>query len=129
MNSYFVYIVRCDDDSYYTGITNDCVRRVYEHNHSRNKYSYTYKRRPVELVYSVEFEDVNQAISWEKILKRWNRKKKEAVINDEWEKLPGLARCKNITINFTPIPIRLLKYITRWNILKALNVMVSSVEP
>jgi len=66
MNPYFVYIVRCSDGSYYTGITNDCQRRIYEHNNSEDKKSYTYKRRPVELIYSSEFGDVNEAIAWEK---------------------------------------------------------------
>jgi len=92
MKSYFVYIVHCSDGSYYTGITNDCVRRVYEHNNSEDKKSYTFRRRPVELVYSSEFEDVYDAISWEKIVKRWSRNKKEAMIRGEWKKLPELAK-------------------------------------
>lgn len=92
MNSYWVYMLRCDDDSYYIGITNDITHRVDEHNMSKDKHAYTFKRRPVVLVYSAEFNDVHEAIHWEKVLKRWSRKKKEAVINNEWEKLPILAR-------------------------------------
>ena len=94
MKSYFVYIVKCSDGSYYTGITNDCQRRVFEHNNCEEKKSYTFKRRPVELVYTSEFGDVNEAIVWEKIVKRWSREKKEAMINGEWEKLPGLSKKK-----------------------------------
>jgi len=100
MKSYFVYIVKCVDGSFYTGITNDCQRRVYEHNNSEYKKSYTFRRRPVELVYSSEFGDVHEAIAWEKIVKRWSRKKKEAMINGEWEKLPELAlNKKRRTVN------------------------------
>ena len=100
MKSYFVYIVRCSDGSYYTGITNDCQRRVHEHNNNEDKKAYTFKRRPVELVYSSEFGDVLEAISWEKIVKRWSRKKKEAMVKGEWEKLPELSlNAKNQTIS------------------------------
>jgi len=97
LKSYFVYIVKCKDNSYYTGITNDFERRVDEHNGGSDRNSYTYPRRPVELVFQYEFNDVNQAIAFEKQLKGWNRKKKEAVINGDWDMLKVLAECKNET--------------------------------
>jgi putative endonuclease len=64
--NYFVYIVECNDKSYYTGITNNIERRVYEHNTSLDDSSYTYNKRPVELIFYEAFKDVNQAIAFEK---------------------------------------------------------------
>jgi len=94
MNQYFVYILICSDQSYYTGITNDLERRFTEHETGFNRQCYTYKKRPLELVFHERFEDVNQAIAFEKQVKGWNRKKKEAIINGQWELLPGLYKRK-----------------------------------
>ena len=97
MKQYFVYILRCADNSYYTGVTNDLDRRLFEHKEGLDKKAYTYKRRPVHLVFTIDFKSIDQAIAFEKQIKGWNREKKEALINDEWEKLPELAACKNET--------------------------------
>lgn len=91
---YYVYIVKCSDDSYYTGVTNDLERRLHEHNTGFNESCYTYKRRPVELMYHEMFNDVNRAIAWEKQLKGWSRKKKEALFKEDWEELKRLAKSK-----------------------------------
>lgn len=92
MKLYYVYIVKCSDNSYYTGVTNDLESRINEHNDGLNPEGYTYKRRPVELVFHYEFNDINQAIDFEKQVKGWSRKKKEAIINDKWDLLPGLSK-------------------------------------
>ncbi len=92
MKIYYVYIVKCSDNSYYTGFTNDLERRINEHNVGLNPASYTYTRKPVELVFYYEFNDVNQAIQFEKQIKGWSRKKKEAIINDNWDLLPELSK-------------------------------------
>lgn len=63
-HNYYVYIVECADHSYYTGVTNDPMRRVEEHNSGTNKDSYTYSRRPVILKYYAHYTDINQAIAW-----------------------------------------------------------------
>lgn len=97
MKRYYVYILKCADNSYYTGFTNDIERRLNEHNYGINKESYTHNRRPLELVFCTEFNDVNQAISFEKQVKGWSRKKKEAIIKDEWEDLKKLSECLNET--------------------------------
>ena len=91
MKQYFVYILLCNDGSYYTGITNDLERRIYEHENGIDIGSYTSRRRPVKLVFYEMFTDVNQAIAFEKQVKGWNRKKKEAVINGDWHLLPELS--------------------------------------
>lgn len=95
MKLYYVYILKCSDNSYYTGFTNNIERRFSEHNYGLNKECYTYDKRPVELVFCAEFNDVNQAIAFEKQVKGWSRKKKEAIINDKWEDLKKLAECLN----------------------------------
>lgn len=95
MKSYYVYMVKCRDNSYYTGVSNNVERRIAEHNSGIDKNSYTFTRKPVELVFAYEFNDVNQAIAFEKQLKGWSRKKKEAVINGDWDILKVLAECKN----------------------------------
>ncbi|GEN76350.1 GIY-YIG nuclease family protein [Chryseobacterium hagamense] len=95
MKRYYVYILKCSDNSYYTGVTNDIEKRMQYHIAGVNPDSYTYSRRPVELVFHTEFNDVNQAIVFEKQVKGWSRKKKEAIMNDEWEKLPNLSKEKS----------------------------------
>jgi len=88
----FVYIVRCSDEAYYTGITNDIDRRISEHNFGIDSKCFTFKRRPVELVYSEYFSNVKDAISMEKRIKGWTRKKKEALIKGDFEELVRLSK-------------------------------------
>ena len=95
--NYFVYIVKCIDKSYYTGVTNDIEKRIYQHNTSEDESAYTFSRRPVELVFYEPFKDVDQAIAFEKQVKGWTRKKKEALIEKNWDKIKELAVCINKT--------------------------------
>jgi putative endonuclease len=95
-----VYILLCADGSYYTGVTNDIERRIKEHETGINPRCYTYKRRPVELVYFEVFWTPKEAIEWEKRIKGWSRAKKEALIIGNWDKLQELSACNNITSNF-----------------------------
>ena len=90
--TYYVYILKCKDNSYYTGITSTLSKRMFEHQSGKHPDSYTYKRRPLELVFYAEFTNVGMAIEFEKKIKKWSRVKKEALINGEFEKLPNLAR-------------------------------------
>ncbi|WP_372757960.1 GIY-YIG nuclease family protein [Mariniflexile sp.] len=87
MKTYFVYIVKCKDDSFYIGITNNVSRRLIEHNQGLDIDAYTYKRRPVMLVWFEMFTDPNQAIACEKKIKGWSRRKKQALIDKDWDKL------------------------------------------
>jgi len=91
---YYVYILYCVDKSYYIGITNNIILREAQHNAGLNKKSFTYKRRPVKLVYYTEFSDVNDAIAFEKRIKGWSRAKKEALISERFEDLPQLSMNK-----------------------------------
>ena len=91
-HNYFVYILECADKLYYTGVTNDLERRLQEHNEGINPTSFTYKRRPVTLKYYQRFSDIRQAIEWEKQLKGWSRKKKEALFKEDWKEIIRLAK-------------------------------------
>jgi len=90
--SFFVYILVCSDNSYYTGVTNDIERRLYEHDTGLDKESYTYIRRPLELKYLEQFDDINKAIEREKQIKKWSRKKKEALFEENYEILKLLSK-------------------------------------
>jgi putative endonuclease len=89
---YFVYILLCSDDHFYIGITNDLHRRVCEHQEGVDKRCYTYTRRPVELVYHEEFTEVIWAIEREKQLKKWNRDKKKALVDQHYDQLKAISR-------------------------------------
>jgi putative endonuclease len=90
--SSYVYILACSDDSYYTGVTNDIERRLYEHDAGLDPESYTYIRRPLVLKYLEQFDDVNKAIEREKQIKKWSRKKKEALFEENYEMLKLLSK-------------------------------------
>ena len=94
MKHYYVYIIKCADKYYYTGIINDINRRLNEHNHSLNKKSYTFSRRPVEMVYYQSFQNPNEAILWEKRIKGWTRQNKEALIRGDIDELKRLSNKK-----------------------------------
>ncbi len=94
MKTYFVYILKCADQSYYTGVTNNLERRLAEHSNGDDQRSYTYSKRPVILIFSQQFDDIKQAIALEKQLKGWSRKKKEAFITENWDELKRLAKSK-----------------------------------
>ena len=91
---YFVYILKCNDGTYYTGVTNNVERRFLEHKSGEDSNSYTYKRRPVELVFFSEISNIEYAIEKEKQIKKWSKNKKEALINGDFELLPNLAKKK-----------------------------------
>ena len=94
MDGCWVYILHCADNSYYTGTTrlSDPTERAAEHNLGENPRAWTYKRRPVKLVWAEHFQFISDAVSFERQLKGWSRKKKEAVISGGWDSLPGLSK-------------------------------------
>ncbi|MGK0127880.1 MAG: putative endonuclease [Candidatus Azotimanducaceae bacterium] len=94
MKKSYVYILKCADQTYYTGITSNLTKRIFEHESGKHKDSYTSTRRPIELVFYGEFTDINTAIEKEKKVKKWSRTKKEALINGNFEDLPNLAKKK-----------------------------------
>lgn len=79
-NGWTVYILRCADNSLYTGITTDVARRISEHNSGVRGASYTRARRPVELAFSFKASNRSQASRAEAWIKAKDRKTKESII-------------------------------------------------
>jgi len=92
MKLYFVYILKCTDGIYYTGVTSRLDERLSEHQAGVDSSLYTHKRRPVILVYTAEFQYVEEAIQFEKQIKGWTRKKKDALIKGNICELKSLSR-------------------------------------
>lgn len=87
-----IYILRCADGSYYTGLTKqDAEARVWEHNNLPGGRSFTARRRPAVLVFTETHERITDAIARERQIKGWSRAKKEALIALDYERLPGLS--------------------------------------
>ena len=85
---YYVYILSNNHKNViYTGVTNDLVRRVYEHKHHYDKNSFTAQYNIENLVYFEVTTDIESAIVREKQIRGWNRKRKEKLIdakNPHW---------------------------------------------
>jgi len=79
MKDFYVYILKCGDGSYYTGHTDDLDKRLYEHKNPTFT-CYTSSRLPVELVFHQPFPSRYEAVLAERKIKKWSRKKKEALI-------------------------------------------------
>jgi len=90
--SYAIYILRCSDDTYYTGLTKDLVGRVKEHEVGVHPESYTFRRRPVKLVWSIVTESYQEAFQWERRIKGWSRVKKEALIRGDIEGIHEIVK-------------------------------------
>ena len=79
---YFIYILTNTNRTVlYVGVTNDLCRRIYEHKNHRIKNSFTERYNLEYCIYFEEYNDINIAINREKEIKKWNRKKKEELIN------------------------------------------------
>ena len=78
--SYYVYILECNDKTFYTGITTDIERRLDEHNNTDKGAKYTKIRRPLKLVYSEESENRSSASKREYEIKKLSREKKLELI-------------------------------------------------
>jgi putative endonuclease len=97
MKFLYVYILECADDSFYVGVTNNVGRRFIEHSAGIHEEAYTFRRRPLKLVFCRQFESPMRAIRYEKQLKGWTKAKKVALINGDFELLHELAKCRNQT--------------------------------
>jgi len=90
--SFWVYILRCADGSYYTGHTDNLEQRIGEHTIGAIPSCYTFKRRPLQLVFSQDFPTREEALSSEQQIKGWSRKKKEAMLRGDWAEVSRLAK-------------------------------------
>jgi putative endonuclease len=79
---YFVYILKCKDNSLYTGITKDIKKRLNEHNNTKKAAKYTKSRRPVSIAYFSILRSKSEALKEEIRIKRMSRGEKIKLILD-----------------------------------------------
>jgi putative endonuclease len=80
--SFFVYILKCSDQTFYIGSTNDLEKRLHQHNNLKSGAHYTKIRRPVELIYQEEHPDISTARSREAVLKQLTRQQKISLLKN-----------------------------------------------
>ena len=88
--SFWVYILRCADNSYYTGHTDNLEQRLAKHQAGEIE-GYTSTRLPVRLLFSEEFPTREEALACERQIKGWSRRKKEALMRGDWAEVSRLA--------------------------------------
>jgi predicted GIY-YIG superfamily endonuclease len=91
---FYVYILQCKDESYYTGHTDDMDKRLFEHQNGIIKTCYTYRRRPVDVIYVEMFSTRDEAFFAEQQIKEWSRRKKQALIKKDWQEIKRLSNLK-----------------------------------
>ena len=96
--SNFVYILKCSDQSFYTGWTNDLLKRVKTHNAGKGSH-YTKARLPVNLIYFEEHPDKSSAMKREYAIKQLSRKQKEELIKKGSPAMDIHAELLNISNN------------------------------
>ena len=87
----YMYILECSDGSYYTGSTKDLEYRLQQHQAGEGA-NHTKKHLPVKLVYYEEFNRIDEAFYREKQVQGWSRKKKEALMKGDFDKLSLLSK-------------------------------------
>ena len=92
--SFWIYILQCADGSYYTGHTDNLEIRVVAHQQGRFG-GYTSTRLPVKLVFCEYFPTRDGAYARERQIKGWSRRKKQALISGDWNKLVEYSRRNN----------------------------------
>jgi predicted GIY-YIG superfamily endonuclease len=90
---FYVYILKCSDDSYYVGHTDNLEARIWAHERNHFK-CYTSDKLPIKVVWHQDFASRIEALEAEQKIKRWSRAKKEALINKNWDLLSQLAKKK-----------------------------------
>ena len=89
--TFWAYMLRCGDDSYYVGHTDDLEARIGQHQSGQIP-GYTHDRQPLQLVWSEQFPDRDSAFAAERQIKGWSRVKKEALIRGDWDGVRLLSR-------------------------------------
>lgn len=89
--SFWAYMLKCSDGAYYVGHTEDLYKRVGEHQQGLLP-GFTSARRPLTLVWSQDFPSREEALNAELQIKRWSRKKKEALMRQDWAALKSAAK-------------------------------------
>ena len=90
----YMYILECSNGKYYTGSTINLEKRISEHQLGQGAI-FTKANLLMTLLYYEEFDRIYLAFYREKQVQGWSRKKKQALINGEFDKLPALSKSKN----------------------------------
>lgn len=91
---WYVYMLKCQDDAIYTGVTDDIDRRFKEHTKGKGGH-YTNYNRPREVLYKEPFEDILNAEERERQIKRWSKAKKLALIRGDKKRLTNLSKSRD----------------------------------
>jgi tRNA/rRNA methyltransferase len=90
MKPFFMYMLQCNDGSYYVGHTDNIESRISAHNQGFVE-GYTKKRLPVTVVYVQCFGTRIEAITAERQVKGWSRRKKQALAENDWDKIKAIS--------------------------------------
>ncbi len=93
MLDFYVYILKCADGTYYTGHTDNLDKRISEHENNTHE-CYTSTRLPIILVYAQAFASRAEAIDAERRIKKWGKRKKDALVQSGWEGILALRKRK-----------------------------------
>jgi putative endonuclease len=91
---FWMYMVRCADESFYVGHTDNLEARLAAHEHGVFASCYTFERRPVKLVFCEAFPTREEALAMERRVKGWSRAKKKALINRDWKEISKLGKAR-----------------------------------
>ena len=94
--TFWVYLLRCADRSYYVGHTDDLDKRIAQHRRGEIA-GYTTTRRPVQFLHAEAFTTREEALAAERQLKGWSRKKKEAWARSDWAEVSRLGQRRTST--------------------------------
>ena len=91
MEFFYLYILQCSNTSYYVGHTDSIEKRLAEHKAGLGGL-YTSLLLPVDLIFLQSFPTRDEAFAAERKIKNWSRKKKDALINSDWNELKKLSK-------------------------------------
>lgn len=92
MQDFYVYILLCNDGSFYVGHTDDLEKRLSAHEQRYFPFCYTASRLPVSLLFTQEFGTRDEALAMERMLKRWTRRKKQTLIDGDVQLLKQFSK-------------------------------------
>jgi putative endonuclease len=92
---FWMYMLKCSDDSFYVGHTDNIELRIAQHEQGSIPSCYTYWRRPVTVVFVQDFVTREEALMMERRIKGWSRAKKIALVDRDWESISRLAKSRS----------------------------------
>lgn len=92
--SFWTYMLRCADESFYVGHTDSLETRIGQH-WTGSCGGYTASRHPLLLVWTQEFATRDEALRAERQIKGWSRRKKQVLIRGDWQEISRLARSRS----------------------------------